>query len=105
MGEKSNSYQSTGCWYLSIFYINPDDPRLIVKRKLGLGWTLNLARPLAIPVLFLEIAFIYAPFKALEHFDVEPGGYHVIAGIIVFICLISSWNWMSNPDHFQKKQK
>ncbi|MDF7802037.1 DUF5808 domain-containing protein [Pontiellaceae bacterium B1224] len=103
--KSPNTYQCTGCWYLSIFYINPDDPRMIVKRKSGLGWTLNLAKPLAIPVLLLQIAFIYAPFKALEYFDINPGGYHVLAGIIVFMCLITFWNWMSNPAHFQQKQK
>lgn len=34
-------------WKLGIFYVNPDDPRLIVRQRTGLGWTLNMARPAA----------------------------------------------------------
>jgi protein-S-isoprenylcysteine O-methyltransferase Ste14 len=101
--KSSNPYQCSGCWYLSIIYFNPEDPRIIVNKKSRLGWTMNLARPLAIPVLILQIAFILAPFKALEYFGIEPGGYHIITGLVVFISLIIFWTWMSNPDHFQKK--
>lgn len=34
-------------WKLGIIYVNPDDPRLIVRQRTGLGWTLNMARPAA----------------------------------------------------------
>lgn len=30
-----------------IFYVNPEDPRLWVEKRLGVGWTLNYARPAA----------------------------------------------------------
>jgi uncharacterized membrane protein len=30
-----------------IFYVNPDDPRLWVEKRLGVGWTLNYAHPSA----------------------------------------------------------
>jgi uncharacterized membrane protein len=30
-----------------LFYVNPEDPRLWVEKRLGIGWTLNYARPAA----------------------------------------------------------
>lgn len=31
------------CWHWGLFYYNPDDPSLWVERRIGMGWTLNLA--------------------------------------------------------------
>jgi uncharacterized membrane protein len=30
-----------------LFYVNPDDDRLWVPKRIGMGWTLNYARPAA----------------------------------------------------------
>ncbi|MGI5230602.1 DUF1648 domain-containing protein [Actinoallomurus sp. CA-142502] len=30
---------------LGIFYYNPDDPAMLVPKRFGIGWTLNMARP------------------------------------------------------------
>jgi uncharacterized membrane protein len=47
---------------LGIFYFNPKDDRIIVRRRSGaaswLSWTLNFARPQAYFILFLFIAVI-----------------------------------------------
>lgn len=34
-------------WKLGMFYFNPDDPSLFVEKRMGYGWTINHARPLA----------------------------------------------------------
>lgn len=34
-------------WKLGIFYFNPADPALFLEKRFGIGWTINLARPLA----------------------------------------------------------
>lgn len=34
-------------WRLGLFYINPNDPAAMVPQRVGVGWTLNLARPLS----------------------------------------------------------
>jgi uncharacterized membrane protein len=41
-------------WYLGIFYFNPEDTRLFLPKRTGLGFTLNFAKPVSI-VLFLGI--------------------------------------------------
>lgn len=30
-----------------LFYVNPSDPRLVVPKRWGIGWTFNFARPVA----------------------------------------------------------
>lgn len=34
-------------WRWGMFYVNPEDPRLWVPKRFGIGWTLNFARPWA----------------------------------------------------------
>ena len=36
---------------LGIFYYNPDDPAVLAPKRFGIGWTLNMARPVAWLVL------------------------------------------------------
>ena len=46
-------------WKLGIFYFCRRDPRILVpKRILGLGWTLNFGRPMAVPFFLFIIALI-----------------------------------------------
>ena len=51
-------------WKLGIFYFCPADHRLIVpKRMRALGWTLNFARPLALPYLGFMLAAVYGGWE------------------------------------------
>jgi uncharacterized membrane protein len=42
-------------WKGGLFYVNSEDAALLVPRRFGLGWTLNLGRPggVAITILLL----------------------------------------------------
>jgi uncharacterized membrane protein len=42
-------------WKAGIFYVNPDDPAIFVVKRLGLGYTLNFAHPVAWLVLCLAL--------------------------------------------------
>lgn len=44
-------------WKLGQFYYNPKDPTLFLEKRFGIGWTINLARPVAW-VLFLVIILL-----------------------------------------------
>lgn len=48
------------CWKWGLFYFNPDDPAVFVERRFGVGYALNMARPLAIMVIVAIIAFVAA---------------------------------------------
>jgi uncharacterized membrane protein len=44
-----------------IFYCNPNDPAIWVEKRIGLGWTTNLARPAAWVILgaFLVLILLF----------------------------------------------
>jgi len=56
-GTPSGGATPDACWHGGIFYYNPNDPALLVEKRIGVGWTFNFARPLAwmIVVLILLI--------------------------------------------------
>ena len=49
-------------WRGGLFYVNPEDPRLVVPKRWGIGWTFNYARPAAWVVtallLLAPLAFV-----------------------------------------------
>ncbi len=44
-------------WRGGLFYVNAADPRLLVPKRSGIGWTFNFARPVAWLVLALLLLF------------------------------------------------
>jgi hypothetical protein len=57
--DKARFHSDPANWKLGIFYFCPSDPRIFVpKRMQGFGWTLNLARPMAVPFFLLLVALI-----------------------------------------------
>ena len=38
-------------WKLGVIYINPEDPALFLEKRFGIGWTMNLGRPIAWAIL------------------------------------------------------
>jgi uncharacterized membrane protein len=48
-----------------LFYVNPEDPRLLVEKRFGFGWTLNFARPAAPWILALFLAPAVVALAAL----------------------------------------
>ena len=74
-------------------YFCKADPRVIVPRHLKwMGWTVNFARPSAIPVLLGMIALLVLPVWIVR----ESGGsdvvsYFTIAASIVSVCLLSAY--------------
>ncbi len=46
-------------WKLAIIYFNPDDRRVFLPKRSGLGYTVNFGNPLGVAVLIGIIALIY----------------------------------------------
>ena len=42
-------------WKLGIFYFNPNDKRAFLPKRMGAGWTLNLANPYVVAFLLAMI--------------------------------------------------
>ncbi|RLL40350.1 DUF1648 domain-containing protein [Oceanobacillus piezotolerans] len=68
---KNHSHESTNItardddkyWKLGQFYFNKNDPALFLEKRFGIGWTVNLARPLAWIILLAVIGLAFGiPF-------------------------------------------
>lgn len=86
-------------WHFMFFYFSPEDPRIVVKKRCGIGWTLNFARPMALPFFAALMACVYGCMDLLSRFDISDsgkwGGVFLLIGLIVLLCA-----WMSNPRRY-----
>jgi hypothetical protein len=48
-------------WKLGIIYYCPEDPRIVVRQILPVGWTWNFGHRLAIPAICLTVIFLFTP--------------------------------------------
>lgn len=92
-------------WHFVFFYFAPDDPRIVVKKRLGItGWTLNFARPMALPFFTALIAFVYGYVDLLSRLDISDSGkwtgIFLLIVSIVFLC-----GWLSNPRRYISKSE
>lgn len=49
------------CWRAGMFYVNPDDPAVLVEKRFGIGYTLNFARPVAWILMAFILALVTVP--------------------------------------------
>jgi hypothetical protein len=84
-------------WKLGIFYFAPQDPRIVVGRRVrGAGWTVNFARPLALPFTILVIVLFSRAMHAIAFAPIpEPWQWAAFLGMIVALCVGCSW--LANP--------
>lgn len=47
-------------WKAGIFYVNRDDPAIVVQRRFGVGWTVNLGNPAGIAIGIAFVVIIVA---------------------------------------------
>ena len=69
------------------------DPRVVVpKRVKWMGWTVNFARPSAIPTILLIMAGVLAPFWILPRLGVYSAAAYlgVLAAVLVGVIVLCS---------------
>ena len=98
--ELERVHASPASWLLYFIYFAPKDPRIIVKKRVGaMGWTLNFARPLALPTLIAVIAVVMGAFRLAATWDLSQSAQLGIA-IVIILTLVNFCRWMSNPQRF-----
>lgn len=83
------SWQSPSSWKFRIIYFSKEDPRIIVPKRTGFGYTVNFAKPLAVPAMLAMILPVFAA-KALFAKTLSPatwaGCILLYLIVLVFIC-------------------
>lgn len=54
----TNGVADNSRWYLGGFYVNRDDPSILVEKRFGVGYTINLGNPKAVALLLLFLAIV-----------------------------------------------
>ncbi len=84
-------------WYGHVFYFCREDPRIVVPKRIGaMGWTVNFARPMAVPFLLLVCATLGILYVVLYH----RGATHTTTGvsfIVWVVCLVLLCHHMARP--------
>lgn len=55
------------CWKAGMFYFNSDDPAIMVEARFGVGYTLNLGRPLSWVILALLVGLPLASAMVMKY--------------------------------------
>jgi hypothetical protein len=89
-------------WYLWFFYFAPADPRLVVRKRIhGLGWTVNFARPLAVPLIVGLAVVGWLTFERLSYVEMSENMKWLC--VLLFLAMIAALgSWLSNPRRHAK---
>jgi hypothetical protein len=89
-------------WKAGMFYNCKADPRVIVPKKFGIGWTINFAHASAIPVAILLAVFVGLPMALLAlHGYTGTWIWWVALGGSVLIVLLVCWH-LASPSRYKK---
>jgi hypothetical protein len=84
-------------WKLGVFYFCRADHRIVVPKRLkGLGWTLNFARPLALPFFGFLIALVLGALELARSFG-AGGDARFALKILITLGVIALCYRLSHP--------
>jgi uncharacterized membrane protein len=79
-------------WHFVCFYFCRLDPRLVVKKRSGAGWTPNFAQPLAGLLLIGLLLGIAIGCEVINILDFPPQWENALVVIgVLMLCLLCSW--------------
>lgn len=59
------------CWKWRVFYVNPNDPAIFVKKRYGIGYTLNFGNRWSWAVVALILVAVILPLSVPTFFIFE----------------------------------
>ena len=84
-------------WRFGVIYFCRQDPRIVVpKRSRAMGWTMNFARPMALPVLALIIGLVAGSMRLAESFGLDPWA-RILLALGLLLLLIKALTYRSTP--------
>ena len=90
-------YYDSNNWKLGCIYFCRADQRIVVPKRIrGLGWTLNFARPLAVPFLGFVILFVLGVMELVSSLG-GSGDMRFAAKLLLVLGLIALCYRLSIP--------
>ncbi|HEY1050059.1 MAG TPA: protein kinase [Prosthecobacter sp.] len=84
-------------WYWHLFYFCREDLRIVVPKRInGLGWTLNMARPMALPFIVLVGGVMWGAYKYLWWRGASRNTL-MVTSIVLVLGLAALCHKMANP--------
>ena len=94
--DKARFHSDPANWKLGLFYFCRSDPRIFVPKRIrGLGWTLNLARPMAVPFFLLLVALIPCAGALARSLGAGSEIRFVIV-LLVAVGILAIFHWLSH---------
>ena len=88
-------------WKLGFIYFCRADPRIVVPKRIrGLGWTINLARPMAIPSVVLLVGVVWGVLELMSYLGVSAE-IRFLVKLLLAIGIIAGCYYLA---HRQPKQ-
>jgi hypothetical protein len=79
-------------WKLGFIYFCRADPRIIVPKRIqGLGWTINLARPMAIPSVVLVVGVIWGVLEFIRYLGVGAETRFLVKVLLAFGVIVGCY--------------
>jgi hypothetical protein len=86
-------------WKLGILYFCPADRRIVVPKRLrGLGWTLNFARPMAVPFLVFILAAAYGVLELSRSFGADGDARFAIKVLLALGLIALCYRLSNRPE-------
>ena len=79
-------------WKWGVYYCKTDPRAIVPKRLKWAGWTVNLARPSAIPITLLLMALLVVPLRIMSAKGATPGIVWMTAtASVTILCLVCAY--------------
>ena len=108
--ESMTAVEIEGCWCdpanwkLDFIYFCRQDPRVIVpKRVKGFGWTLNFAKPFALPVLVFTVILLLAPISLMLALGVTSKAWYITVSCMEIVSLCYLCNYFASSQRYADK--
>ena len=78
-------------WTMGAFYHCKEDPRLVVKNPRRTSITVNLSKPMAIPLILFTLAIIIAPIEIEKNMGILTTNTKYITLGISLTVILTTW--------------
>ena len=99
MSKYDDMHKNPSHWKFGIIYCCADDPRVIVRQLLPIGWTWNFGHPLVFPVILLTVLFFLTPISLAYFIGIRSKLiFFVIIAISLVLVILMANRLAKDPD-------